>query len=203
MRSQEGEGKSAPDGAGCGGGGGCPTCGWGAVGKGMEDGSRSGEGGVGHLCYKVHSCEPSTSFPGKRKAEHGHCWYPSLRSPSCTRCSVVGLASTEGSPALGFALHPAHGRAVVFPAVVFPSWQSRSRAALTQTPDWYGRVCTAICEAAGNFTCRCRSLIMTQALKIWSSKNGPFPLWGCGMQIQTWSKPITQIGQHAHQSSVV
>lgn len=94
-----------------------------------------GKGDVGHLCYKVHSSEPSTSFPGKRKAEHGHCWYPSLRSPSCTRCFVVGLASTEGSPALGNALHPAHGRAVVFPAVVFPSWQSRGRAALTQTPN--------------------------------------------------------------------
>lgn len=46
----------------------------------MEMGVR--QGGMGHLCHKVHPSEPSTSFPGKRKAEYGHCCcYPLPQKP--------------------------------------------------------------------------------------------------------------------------
>lgn len=173
MRSQEGEGKSAPDGAGCGGGGGgCPTCGWGALGKDMGDREGSGEGGHGvPVPQKCPFLSPAPAFLGTGKLSVAVVVIPYLGSPSYTRCFVVGLATTEGSPALGNALHPVHGR-----SGMFPSWQCRGRAALTQAPKRCGRVCTAVCEAAGSFTCRCRSLIMTQDLKIWNSKYGPFPL---------------------------
>lgn len=40
-----------------------------------------GKGGLGHLCHKMHHSEPSSSFPGKGKAEQGHCCYPVSQKP--------------------------------------------------------------------------------------------------------------------------
>lgn len=40
-----------------------------------------GKGGMGHLCHKVPLSEPSTSFPGDRKAERGRCCCPLSGKP--------------------------------------------------------------------------------------------------------------------------
>lgn len=177
MRSQEGEGKSAPDGAGCGGRRRPPHLWLGSSGEGHGGQRREwGSGAWGTCVTKCTLPSPAPAFLGKGELGIAIVVIPYLRCPSWTWCFVVGPATTEGSPALGNVLHRVHGG-----PVMFPSWQCRGRAALCQTPEWCSRVCTAMCEAVGNFTCRCRSLIMTQDLKIWNTKNGPFPLWGCGI----------------------
>lgn len=119
-----------------------------------------------HLRREGHPSEPSASFLGKRKAECGHHFYPFSLKPTI-RMVFCGRSDHHwgGLSALENALQPVlnHGR-----SLGFPSLQYRSRAALTQKPQCYGRVCTTVCEAGGNFTCRFKSIIMTQNLKIWN-----------------------------------
>lgn len=106
-----------------------------------------GRGVWGICAIKCTILSPAAAFLGKGKLSRAIVVIPYLRSPSCTWRFEVGLATTEGS--LGNA--PCTWRI----RDVFPSWQCRGRAALPQNPNRYRRVC-----AAGNFTCRCRSLLM-------------------------------------------
>lgn len=124
-----------------------------------------GKGGTVHLGLDVPPSKPSASFLGRGKAKVAIILIPSLWSPPCTWCFVVGQ-TIIWEVYLHWQMHCNpyfnHGRSVGFPSVTYIS-----RGALTQNVKCCGRVC----EASGNFTCRFKSKRLSVVYK-WSSRQG-------------------------------
>lgn len=137
-----------------------------------------------HLCWDVHPPEP---VPASLEAEPSVAIIvtPSVCSPQYVQCFTLGQTIILGLLRCSLCMPKSWNISGV-------SFFTAQKQGTTNTnPKCPVRACSvqAACEGSGNFTCRLKSIIMTQNLKMWNCQKHLVPLQSCGLCVDYGNCP--------------